>query len=399
MKDIKKPQKSKKERDDARTLEVLFEISEAVSITRNPDELYRVIHKSLGRILNVENFHIALHHEDKDSITFPYYVSEKKEKPEEIFNFSRTDSLTGKVIQAKRPLIFFAEDIIEFAKARGQKITGTVSKIWLGAPLIISNRIIGVIAMQSFNSPKDYKKKDLDLLNAVSRHIALAIERKDSDEKFSEQRQVLEKILESSPVEICLVENRIFKWVNTEMVRMFGYEKKEDFENANVRMIYNTDEDFSISGSLIYTDLKKSGKSDFDFDVKRKDGTLFKAHIIITGSYQETPLESTIVTIVDISEREEIQKEKMKREKLQGVLEMAGAICHEINQPLQSIYGYSTLFEDNESIPPEDLQKIKKQALRIGDITKRLSGITRYKTVEYPGRIRIIDIWSAGSDL
>jgi len=164
-------------------------------------------------------------------------------------------------------------------------------------------------------------------------------------------------------------------------------------------MIYNTDEDFSISGSLIYTDLKKSGKSDFDFDVKRKDGTLFKAHIIITGSYQETPLESTIVTIVDISEREEIQKEKMKREKLQGVLEMAGAICHEINQPLQSIYGYSTLFEDNESIPPEDLQKIKKQALRIGDITKRLSGITRYKTVEYPGRIRIIDIWSAGSDL
>ncbi len=398
MKEEEASQKGSKERDDARTLEVLFEISEAVSQTRNPDELYRVIHKSLGRILNADNFYIALHHEDKDSITFPYYVSQKDEKPEEILHFSETASLTGKVIRAGSPLIFYAQEIIDFAKAQGQKVIGTVSKIWLGAPLIIKNRIIGVIALQSFNSPQDYNKKDLDLLNAVSQHIALAIERKDADERLSEQRQVLEKILESSPVGICLVENRVFKWVNTEMVKMFGYKKKEEFENANVRMIYDTDEDFIKTGKLIYTDLKQSGKADFDFDVKRKNGTLFKAHIIITSPHQENPLESTIVTIVDISQREEAQKEKMKREKLQGVLEMAGAICHEINQPLQVILGYSALFEDNESISTEELQKIKKQAIRIGDITKRLSNITQYKTVAYPGETRIVDIWGSGSD-
>jgi PAS domain S-box-containing protein len=398
MKAEKQSRKRAGERDDARTLEVLFEISEAVSTTRNPEELYRVMHSSLGRILKVENFFIALHHEDRDSITFPYYVSEKDERPEEIFHFSKTASLTGKVIRARGPLIFYAKDIVDFARAQGQKVIGTVSKIWLGAPLIIKDRVIGVIALQSFNSPEDYTKKDLDLLTAVSQHIALAIERKESEEKLSEQKQVLEKILESSPVGICLVENRIFKWVNAEMVRMFGYRTKEAFENLNVRMIYKSDEDFSTAGKLIYTDLKKSGKSDFDFDLKRKDNTLFKAHVIITSPRQENPLESTIVTIVDISGREEAQKEKMKREKLQGVLEMAGAICHEINQPLQTILGYSTLFEDNEAISPEDLQKIKKQAIRIGDITRRLSNITRYKTVEYPGDTRIIDIWGSGPD-
>ena len=398
MKEGKQSRDSARERDDARTLEVLFEISEAVSTTRNPDELYRVMHHSLGRILKVDNFFIALHHEDKDSITFPYYVNEKDKRPEEIFHFSKTASLTGKVIRARGPLIFYEKDMLEFAKARGQKVIGTVSKIWLGAPLIIKDRVIGVIALQSFNSPEDYEKKDLDLLTAVSQHIALAIERKDSEEKLAEQRRVLEKILESSPVGICLVENRIFKWVNTEMVRMFGYTTKEELENINVRMIYNTEEDFSTAGKLIYIDLRKSGKSDFDFDLKRKDGTLFKAHVIITSPHQESPLESTIVTIVDISEREEAQKEKMRREKLQGVLEMAGAICHEINQPLQTILGYSVLFEDNESISPEDLQKIKKQAIRIGDITRRLSNITQYKTVEYPGDARIIDIWGSGTD-
>jgi PAS domain S-box-containing protein len=398
MKAGKHSRKRTGERDDARTLEVLFEISEAVSTTRNPEELYRVMHSSLGQILKVENFFIALHHEDRDSITFPYYVSEMDERPEEIFHFSKTASLTGQVIRARGPLIFYAKDIVDFARAQGQKVIGTVSKIWLGAPLIIKDRVIGVIALQSFNSPADYTKKDLDLLTAVSQHIALAIERKESEEKLSEQKRVLEKILESSPVGICLVENRIFKWVNAEMVRMFGYKTKEEFENLNVRMIYKSDEDFSTAGKLIYTDLKKSGKSDFDFELTRQDKTLFKAHVIITSPHQENPLESTIVTIVDISQREEAQKEKMKREKLQGVLEMAGAICHEINQPLQTILGYSTLFEDNEAISPEDLQKIKKQAIRIGDITRRLSNITRYKTLEYPGDTRIIDIWGSGAD-
>ena len=54
-------------RDDAKTLEVLFEISEAVTHTLNLDELYRVIHIALGKILNADNFYIALHHEEKDS--------------------------------------------------------------------------------------------------------------------------------------------------------------------------------------------------------------------------------------------------------------------------------------------------------------------------------------------
>ncbi len=398
MKTGREPGRDEKTRDAGKTLEVLFEISEAVTSTRNLDELYREIHRSLGRILNVKNFYIALHHDDRDAITFPYFVDEKDELPPEIPNFSKTASLTGKVIKARKPLIFYTRDVLDFARSRKSETIGTVSKIWLGAPLIIRNRVIGAIALQSFDSPDDYQKKDLDLLNAVSQHIALAIERKESDEKMAEQRRVLEKILESSPVGICLVQKRVFKWVNTEMVRMFGYESKADFQNANVRMIYNTEEDFLSAGKMLYSDLKEKGKADFVLDQKRKDGSLFKAHVIITGACSGDFLDDVIVTVADISQREEAQKEKMQREKLQGVLEMAGAVCHEINQPLQTILGYTSLFGDRETISLPDLEKIRKQAERIGDITRRLSSITRYKTVDYPGDARIIDIWGASDE-
>ena len=54
-----------KRRDLAGTIEVLFEISDAVTHTRNLAELYGVIHQSLNKILNVNNFYIALLDEDR----------------------------------------------------------------------------------------------------------------------------------------------------------------------------------------------------------------------------------------------------------------------------------------------------------------------------------------------
>jgi len=221
---------------------------------------------------------------------------------------------------------------------------------------------------------------------------------KERDENLTNQQKILEKILESSPVGICLVENRVFKWVNNEMLKMFGYEKKEDFENADAHMIYNSYEDYETAGQIIFHDLKEMGKSDFDFDLKRKDGTIFKAHIIITSPGIENSIKSTIVIITDISQREVAQKAKLEKEKLQGVLEMAGAVCHEINQPLQTIMGYSTLYQDNDIISSREMNHIKTQAKRIGEITKRLSNITHYKTINYPGDTKIVDIWGSSDD-
>lgn len=383
-------------RDDAKILEVLFEISEAVTHTLNLDELYKVIHRSLGKIFNVDNFFIALHHEKRDSITFPYHVDENDENPSEIFNFSKTASLTGKVIQSRKPLIFFEKDIIDFARQQNKDVIGTISKIWLGAPLIIKNRVIGAIAIQNFISATAYGPRDLDLLNTISQHIGLAIERKESEKKFLTRQQQLETILESSPVGICLLENRVFKWVNAEMVRLFGYDSKAAFAGQRTQMIYAFKQAYKDTVAILQKELILHAKADFDVELKRRDGTLFKAHIILTSFNQENPLESAIATVADISLRDVAQQEKLEKEKLQGVLEMAGAICHEINQPLQAIIGYSNLF-DTESITAKELEQIKFQATRIGDITKRLSNITRYKTIPYPGDTKIVDIWGSSS--
>ncbi|MBW1858607.1 MAG: response regulator [Deltaproteobacteria bacterium] len=97
-------------------------------------------------------------------------------------------------------------------------------------------------------------------------------------------------------------------------------------------------------------------------------------------------------------ERKRSEEERLQREKLQVVLEMAGAVCHEMNQPIQVISGHSELMlmDMTEDDPfYEKIKTIEEQTTKMGEITRRLTEITRYETEDYIGSTRIIDIEKA----
>jgi K+-sensing histidine kinase KdpD len=101
-----------------------------------------------------------------------------------------------------------------------------------------------------------------------------------------------------------------------------------------------------------------------------------------------------------MKKRRQLEEERLQRERLQGVLEMAGAACHELAQPLQTLSGYSHLLltdlpEDNPQFG--EIKKIKETVDQLGRITKKIMHITRYETKEYIEGYNIIDIDKASS--
>lgn len=97
----------------------------------------------------------------------------------------------------------------------------------------------------------------------------------------------------------------------------------------------------------------------------------------------------------DVTEKRRIEKERAQRKKLEGVLEMAGAVCHELSQPLQAITGHSEILARNlpEAHPEQKrIKKILRQLDIIADITKKLRNITIYETKDYLPGMKIIDI-------
>ncbi len=181
-------------RDAARTIQVLFEISSAVNNTVNLDELYRAIHVSLGKIMDAENFAIALYHKDKDSITFPYFVDEKDQHLFEIVSVSEKESLTARVINANKSLIITHEQMQKLLEQQREKTVGSPSKIWAGVPLRIKGKAFGAIIIQNYHTEDAIRPSDLDILNSVSEFVAMAIERKQAEDSILQREKLTQTL-------------------------------------------------------------------------------------------------------------------------------------------------------------------------------------------------------------
>ena len=94
------------------------------------------------------------------------------------------------------------------------------------------------------------------------------------------------------------------------------------------------------------------------------------------------------------------EKERLQKEKLKSILELAGAVCHELVQPLQTISGLSEILlltVNNDEPMHEKISEIRRQVKRMVEIIKKLRGITRYETKYYAGKSHIIDIVKSSS--
>jgi PAS domain S-box-containing protein len=106
-----------------------------------------------------------------------------------------------------------------------------------------------------------------------------------------------------------------------------------------------------------------------------------------------------VIVFYDITERHRADQAMRERERLKGVLEMAGAVSHDLSQPVMAILGYVELILGE--VPQNDklnanAAKLDKQAKRLSDMTTKLMNITRYETKSLQGN-QIIDIDKASS--
>ena len=107
----------------------------------------------------------------------------------------------------------------------------------------------------------------------------------------------------------------------------------------------------------------------------------------------------SVAVLADLTDKNRAARDRFQKEKLEGVLETAGAVCHELNQPLQALSGYIELMGmnlDGRSAQPY-IEKVTAQLTRMRDITRKLQGITRYETTDYAGLTKIIDIHKASA--
>ncbi len=153
----------------------LYRIAEAASAAQDMQEFYAAMHRVVGELMYARNFFIALYNEATEIISFPYFVDEVDSvvPPQKL----RKGGVTAYVIRTGQPYRDSPEKFAELVRLGEAEDIGAPAVDWLGVPLKVENRTIGVLVVQSYTEGARYRDDDLDLLNFVGQHIAAALER------------------------------------------------------------------------------------------------------------------------------------------------------------------------------------------------------------------------------
>ena len=190
-----------------RAQSLYYKIANMAIHSSNIESLFANIHHELGNIIETKNFYVALVDQANKKLNFPYFIDENTSIIENKFERKLSSGLTEYAMGSNKPLFLYEKDIVNLKHHGKITMNGKIPKIWLGVPLKISNRVIGIISLQCYTHRNTYTYKDLELLDFISGQVALAIERKQKEHKIYEQSARLKAIFESSSHLIWSVDN------------------------------------------------------------------------------------------------------------------------------------------------------------------------------------------------
>jgi two-component system, cell cycle sensor histidine kinase and response regulator CckA len=190
--------------------QVMFEIIHGFSVTPNLDELLRLIHQALKKVLYAENCFVALYNRTAGMFHFPFFV-DQFDTPPPPQKVGR--SCTAYVFRMGRPMLIQQKRFDQLAEQGEVELVGTPSPTWLGVPLRTPSETIGVLVVQHYGDENAYTDRDLEFLAWVGGQIALAIQRKQVEDTLRKQQEEQQIIFNSAPYMIWYKdkENRILR--------------------------------------------------------------------------------------------------------------------------------------------------------------------------------------------
>ena len=169
----------------------IFEITEGITVTGNLDELLKLIHSSLAKVVYAENFFIALYNGLTGLFNFPYFVDKVDTTPEPI---SLSKSCSAYVFRTVKPLLLTQQIFDNLVEQNEVELVGSNSPSWIGIPLQTPSKVIGVMVLQHYENENVYSERDVKFLTSIANQIAISIDRKMTEEEIKLKNQLLQSL-------------------------------------------------------------------------------------------------------------------------------------------------------------------------------------------------------------
>jgi len=154
------------ERERAQQLQAsLFRIVDLASVHGSLETFFAGVHGVLSDLLDARNFFIALLSNDGTSLAFTYFVDERDER---LAERNLTNGISEYVLRCREPLLAQADEIRRLIDAGEMTMFGTLPECWLGVPLLLEGRAVGVMVVQSYDPAVSFTLGDQEVLEFAS---------------------------------------------------------------------------------------------------------------------------------------------------------------------------------------------------------------------------------------
>lgn len=200
----------------AEELTILNEMSRSLSSTQGIEPLLTTFVQYAARLIDTTNLFVAFYEPENPEageIVFALDVADGQ------FNWYRhrrpfRNGLVEYIIRTERPLlipVFVAEKVQEL---KLDVPRGVRSKSWLGAPMIVNGRVIGVVSLQNHTTPYRFNEDTQRLLVLMVNQVALAVENARLYMALQEQAAHLEQEVTRRTTELTAANQQLTREIN-----------------------------------------------------------------------------------------------------------------------------------------------------------------------------------------
>jgi len=359
--------------------QVIAEVVHALNETANLDELLSGIHQALKKVLYAENCFVALHDPETDTFTFPFFADQVDVAPPP----QRVGrSCTAFVFRTGTAMLIPQSEFDRLAEQGEVELVGSPSPAWLGVPLKTPTATIGVLVVQHYENEQVYDKRDLEFVSSVGGHIALAIERRRSEDALRKNEEMFRLLFSYSPLPTWVLDRETLRFlqVNDAAVRQYGF-SYDEFHEKSILDLCPEEKDKDIEP---FRQWNGQGRYNSNWKHRKKDGKLMEVEVI-AHELDYAGRRVRLVVAQDITERRLLEQQFRQAQKMEAVGRLAGGVAHDFNNLLMVIKGHTELLLNAVPSPEQvtrKIEQIERAADRASTLTRQLLAFSRMQLLQ-----------------
>ncbi len=362
----------------------IYEVARASASSITLEELFAEIHRIVSQAIDAKNFFIALYDDATDIVSFPYFVDEVDTvsppgKP--------GHGLTDYILRTGKSVLCDDAVTAELARLGEADIVGVPSAVWLGVPLKVDGKVIGVLAVQHYTDPKAYGVREQQMLEFVSSEIAHAIDRKRTAENMEHSLSLLAATLESTADGILVVDNggRIVRY-NQRFMKMWNIPEdilatRDDEKTLTFVLEQLKDpEGFLKKVKELYTTPGAESHDELEF----RDGRIFERYSLPQTVGQA--FVGRVWSFRDVTKNRQLQKQVIQSQKMESLGTLASGIAHDFNNILSIIIGHAAELEKRCADRPalmKNVEAVSKAGRRGSNLVRQMLTFARKTELVY----------------